>query len=393
MRQIERYVMIELLRVFGVLVTISTLMFVFVGVFTEAQKLDLGFSQILQIMPYFVPSLMPYTIPATSLLTVCVVYGRMAGDCEIIAVRAAGIHIMHLMWPALCLGGSLSLIVYVLSDQVTPWAFQQIENIVALAMEDIFLDKLRSENQINDKDNGFTIVVTDVKGRTLIQPTIRYLPRDGMPTTITAKEAYVEFDMKKQQVGLTLVGIRGNFDGPHRTGYMNYKKIDYALPKATGSAGLRGQRSQDLRKDLDTHFKQLTELYQRQAVETAFALAQGDLATFRCEGFERHKMWMGVVVNKMRILRSEYHSRIAMSVSTFFVVLLGTPFSILMAKKQFLTSFLFCFLPILLVYYPVTMLTQNMSKSGKIDPLWASWIANAILFMAASYNIRRVIQN
>src|SRR4051812_15322170 len=115
MRQLERYVMVELLRIFGVLIVISTLLFVFVGVFSEAQKLDLGIWQILQIMPYFIPSLMPYTIPATMLLSVCIVYGRMAGDSEIIAVRAAGIHIMHLMWPAFFIAATLSVVALILT--------------------------------------------------------------------------------------------------------------------------------------------------------------------------------------------------------------------------------------------------------------------------------------
>ena len=168
MRQVERYVMVELLRVFGGLITVSTLLLVFVGVFGEARKFDLGIWQVLQIMPYVIPSLMPYTIPATLLLSVCVVYGRMAGDNEIIAVRAAGIHVMHLMWPSFFLAGILSVLALFLTDQIIPWSFGNIERIVALAIEDIIFDKLRTENQINDKDHGITINVTGVKGRTLV---------------------------------------------------------------------------------------------------------------------------------------------------------------------------------------------------------------------------------
>jgi lipopolysaccharide export system permease protein len=74
-------------------------------------------------------------------------------------------------------------------------------------------------------------------------------------------------------------------------------------------------------------------------------------------------------------------------------VLLGSPFAILMAKKQFLTSFLFCFMPILVVYYPIAMMTQNLSKSGQIDPAWSAWLANAALLIAALYFIRRVLKN
>lgn len=393
MRQLERYVMVELLRVFGVLITISTLLFVFVGVFSEAQKLDLGIWQVLQIMPYFIPSLMPYTIPATLLLTVCVVYGRMAGESEIIAVRAAGIHIMHLMWPAFFVGATLSIVALILSDQVTPWAFRKVEQIVGLAMEDIFLEKLRVENQIKSREHGITIAVTGLRGRTLIRPTIQFTPSGSKPTTITAKEAHIEFDLRNRQVRLTLIGMRGNFGGHNRTNFMKYQRFTYELPKQSDSVGLRVQRTQDLVKSLDKEYNKQLETRQRQAVEAAFVLAKGDFENFGGQAFQIHQYVFAQIREKIRYLRTEYHSRIAMAVSTFFVVLLGTPFAILMAKKQIMTSFLFCFLPILTIYYPIAMLTQNMSKAGQLDPSWASWIANAVLTIAACYNLRRVLQN
>ena len=114
MRQIERYVMMELLRTFGGLITISTLLLLFVGIFSETRKYKLGILQILQIMPYFVPNMLPYTIPATLLLTVCVVYGRMAGDNEIIAIRASGITLLKLLAPLLAIGIVFSLFLFIL---------------------------------------------------------------------------------------------------------------------------------------------------------------------------------------------------------------------------------------------------------------------------------------
>jgi lipopolysaccharide export system permease protein len=62
-----------------------------------------------------------------------------------------------------------------------------------------------------------------------------------------------------------------------------------------------------------------------------------------------------------------------------------------MARKQFLTSFLFCFLPILTIYYPISMMSQNLSKTGTLDPAWAVWSANAVMGMASSYFLRRVM--
>jgi lipopolysaccharide export system permease protein len=80
-----------------------------------------------------------------------------------------------------------------------------------------------------------------------------------------------------------------------------------------------------------------------------------------------------------------------MAVSCLFFVLLGSPFAIVMARKQILTCFLFCFLPILTVYYPITMMTQNLSKIGTLDPSWAVWSANGVMGLAATYFMRKVM--
>jgi lipopolysaccharide export system permease protein len=394
MRQIERYVMMELLRVFGGLITISTFLLVFVAVFAEAKKFGLGTGQILQIMPFVVPSLMPYTIPATLLLSVCVVYGRMAGDNEIIAVRAAGIHIMHLIWPSFFLAGLLSIAALFLNDQIIPWSFTNIERILTLALEDIIFDKLRTENQINDREHGITINVTGVRGRTLIHPTIRYKPKKGGESFILqAREAQIEFDLKNQKFYLSLWGMQGNLAGKNSTFYLEHDRIPQYLPSRSESAGNRVLRTQDLVRKMEQQRLQMVQSKHHQNVEAAFALARGDFDGLQGSYVMGHQSAFNSAVNEIQNLRTEYYNRFAMSVSCFFFVLLGSPFAILMAKKQFLTCFLFCFLPILTVYYPIVMMTQNMSKSGVIDPMWSAWVANATLMMAGFYYIRRVLVN
>src|SRR6187397_2363389 len=100
---LQRYVFWDLLRTFGLLVLGLTMLLVVVGVVQEAAKNGLGPEQILEILPYIVPSLLPFTIPATLLLTVCVVYGRMSGDQEVTAAKAAGISVWTLLVPSLIL--------------------------------------------------------------------------------------------------------------------------------------------------------------------------------------------------------------------------------------------------------------------------------------------------
>ena len=391
MRLLERYVLGELMRVFGILVTISTLLLVFVGVFGQAKEHDLGYWQILQILPFVLPSLLPYTIPAMLLLSACVVYGRMAGDNEIIAARAAGINVMVLLWPSFFLGGSLSVVSLLVSDQVIPWAFSNIERVITLAMEDIFIDRLRAQSQINMRENGITITVTGVRDRTLIEPVIRYAPRGQKAFTLQASEARLSFDLPHQQVWLELWGAHSNLPGQQQTGYLKYDKIPFPLPQRNRQ--LRGSNLSvnDLQREIRNATEDRQLALNEQAVESVFALSTGNLERLNEPEFLKYQYRVAVGRDSELRLSSDLHNRYAMSVSCLFFVLLGSPFAIVMARKQVLTSFLFCFLPILTVYYPITMMTQNLSKIGTLDPSWAVWSANAVMGLFATYFLRRVM--
>ena len=97
MRLLQRYILLDLFRVFVGLLSVMTVLLVFVGVFQQITENGVGPEQVVRILPFVVPSMLPFTIPATLLLTVCLVYGRMAGDREITAAKAAGVNVMSLL--------------------------------------------------------------------------------------------------------------------------------------------------------------------------------------------------------------------------------------------------------------------------------------------------------
>src|ERR1700731_3130224 len=140
MRLLQKYILGELIRVFLLVVSVLTVLLVFIGAFTRASEDGLGPAEILQILPYLVPSLLPFTIPATMLLTVTLVYGRIAADHEVTAAKAAGISASSLLWPCFIMAAVLSIVSLFLTDQVIPWALSNIEVRVAGMMEQIFLD-------------------------------------------------------------------------------------------------------------------------------------------------------------------------------------------------------------------------------------------------------------
>src|SRR5690606_891826 len=191
---LQRYILGELLKVFSLVLTVLTVLLVFVGVFQQATERGLGPLQLLQVLPFIVPSMLPFTIPAALLLTVSLVYGRIASDQEIVAAKAAGINVISLMLPAFFLGAVLSVGSLLLTDQMIPWAMANIQRTVIAAVEEIFLDRLRTEHQLRYKPKGVDITVSDVVDKRLIHPVFRIQRSNGI-MTVEAEEAFVEFDL------------------------------------------------------------------------------------------------------------------------------------------------------------------------------------------------------
>ncbi len=88
---LQRYVMGEVLRAFLLALLTITIVIVLFMVMVEAAKMGLTPREILHLVPYVIPGSLPYTIPVSLLFSVTVVYGRLASDNEVIAVKTAGL--------------------------------------------------------------------------------------------------------------------------------------------------------------------------------------------------------------------------------------------------------------------------------------------------------------
>ena len=69
--------------------------------------------------------------------------------------------------------------------------------------------------------------------------------------------------------------------------------------------------------------------------------------------------------------------------AAFFFVFLGAPVGIRFAKRDFLSAFITCFLPIILLYYPLTLLGINLGKEGQLNPALALALGNLLLGLLA----------
>ena len=391
MKLLQRTILLEVLRVFSLVLSGITAVLVFVVVFKYAGDMGLGPAQIVRIIPYAVPSMLPFTIPATLLLTVCIVYGRVAGDLELTAAKAAGVNPISLLMPTILLSVVLSAVAFVLTDRVIPWAFQRITIVGVEAIEDIFLSQLKADGKFHHPGTSVDIVVHRVDGNRLIRPIFRYPGQDGRPVVMQAREAIFHFDIANRQMFVDVDAGHAEFsDG----------SMDMLCPQRIPLPWFDTLKKPNARETTLASID--TELADHKVREEVMAsrsdlLAVMTLSAGRFDEFARLIKREGKSdrnrTRRVNKLRTERASRYALACSCLFFSLLGSPFALLRGQTQFLTSFLYCFVPIVAAYYPLMLGVMSQAKSGVLDPTYTVWIGNVGLLIAGIYSIHRLCRH
>src|SRR5579862_5411821 len=145
----QRMILWELIKVFVMSLIVITGILLMAGIVAEASQHGLGPGQILEAIPLLIPSTLPYTIPATTLFACCVVYGRLAADNEILAIKAAGIHLIKVVTPALLLGVVMSGVTMGLYYRIIPYTHCLLRSLVLRDAEEFIYSQLKKNHRIS----------------------------------------------------------------------------------------------------------------------------------------------------------------------------------------------------------------------------------------------------
>jgi len=164
LRILHRYVLWELVRnfatSFGALVAI-----VLVGAVYKPLRHGLGFGELVRFLPYLLPYLYAWVIPAATLASCVMTYGRLAADNELTAITASGVPLWHVCYPALALALLLTLIAIPLNDWLIPHSRVVREReIRELVLEEPFrVGGLAG--QFTTKIGPYKVYVEEVRGK------------------------------------------------------------------------------------------------------------------------------------------------------------------------------------------------------------------------------------
>ena len=401
---LQRYVMGEVFRAFALALLTITCVFVLLTVMTKAASVGLGPYEILTLVPYMIPGSLPYTVPVSLLFASTVVYGRLASDNEVIAVKTAGLSAMVLIWPSLLMGLALSLLLSHLSATMIPDANNAAKKVIFQNMEDFFYKKLKKERVFDLKTWPFLIKVQDVQGRTLIGATFKkradkhgptaLMPRspeaeeqDEWDMVVMSKTAQIKFDFEHEMVhvffsdaNIRQIGVKPN------EGTFKETTVDIPIPgKGDFNAGkmIEEMTVDEMRAKEAENRENIAMARKRQAVAAAWYFGSGRPGLVKWSeiafAYSKYDYWQ----TENKKFETEIQMRQAMAWGTLFFVLLGAPVGILFARRDFLSAFISCFMPIIIVYYPLMLFGVNLCKEGICPYPELVWTGNVMLWLAA----------
>ncbi len=394
MRILTRYVLAELAKVFLLSLTALTVMMVVVGMVREALMQNLPLGQVARLIPYILPDALRIALPATILLAATSVYGRMSGSNEVVAAKSLGISPVALLWPAMAAAFLLSLVTVWLNDLAVSWGRNGAQRVVVEAVEEIAYSMLKAQRRYSSP--RFSINVRDVVDRKLIGPTVTIPARGNTPNVmIRAEEAELHSDQDAKVLKITLRNGTAEVDGVVTVQFPDEYEQEIPLRDASRAKNVSTLPSWTaLRLIPEQKSEQLEAIEQHEnemAARAAYQMLCGDFEGLTGREWETRVAVRESQRQRLYRLMLEPHRRWSAGFSCLCFAWVGAPMAILRRRSEALTSFFLCFLPVLIVYYPLLMYGIDGAKNGTIPPQ-AVWAGNVLLIGWGAWLLRKVMR-
>ena len=354
MRILRNYILKECLQPFTLSISVLTSVFLLGYLPQLANKVinnGVSLTAMSQVFLYYIPILLGYTLPIACLITVMLTLGHMSAENEILAMRASGIHLLHLLIPLVVVGITLCLVVFMLNDRIIPEAYDAQTRILQETGSQDPAAMLEPGSFINAFDK-YIIFIYRLEGDLLYGVRI-YQPAPNRPTrTIIAEQGEFVHVPGKDQLMLKL--INGTTDEPDLQNPNNFYKLNFQTSFIT--MDLSKKKTQSEKKSRAMTLQELSK----------------KISTLR----------------KMSIdpspLIAEYKRRLAWSLSPLIFILVGFPFAAITHRRAKSANLLYALL-FAAPYYILSLACQGMASQNVFNPSLLMWAPNCLGLILAIF--------
>lgn len=342
---IQRYILRELLLAF----CFAFAVVMAVGLLWMASQVlrayeGLGLDAIISVLPMAAGYVAPWALLTAAGLAPTVVYGRLAADNEIVAMRVGGIPARRMIAPAVLFGVLLSGLGYAIQEHVQPAAhFVRRKMVQESALASLrILPPGRQKFQVG----RYILSYLDARHGRMVAPYIVEMDGERVVAEYVAASGGVEFEGAQPRIVLSHPRVsRYRADGQdmHNTAAGD---VPFVLQTADRLKATKGP--DDMSRDELLEFALTTDQPRRR-------------------------------VQALTI----YHVRYAQSAAPLLLVLVSVPIGIYVRKSSRLAGF-GATLPPLITYLVLLFLFQGLGERGRIDPVVAAYTPDAVLAVAAA---------
>ena len=307
-------------------------------------ELNIGLADFIRLFSYLFPNMFLYSIPMASLLGITIGFSRLSNDTEILAFKASGIGIYHVLPPLVVLALIISLITGYFSIMLIPSgdkAMQQMmyqlakEKIDKGIKERVFTEALGDlvvhVDSIDKQTGGWNNVwVSDMRGREI-------------PAITMAQSGTMNTNIDEMIVTLTLRNGNTHIveQGKAQTVSFNRYVINIPLKPLSRAPNFKSRGTMTM-----------VELLQKA---------------------DEH----GRDTSTGRVYHTEFHKRLVLPVGCLILSLLGMPLGLLAGPGKRAIGIPFG-LALYILYYVLFSMARNFANSGTFSVPLVMWAPNTI---------------
>jgi lipopolysaccharide export system permease protein len=383
---IERYVALEILRILCLALLGLSVLYT-AAIAYETIRSGMQITYIWPLLAKMVAYPLYFSVPLCLLFGVTLALGRLTADLELAAMRCHGASHLQVYAPVLALGLACTAGSYFLNGWLVPrlhyekrnlqqYILKQLENLGAGVNRTILLP-----------EGGGSLLVRAYEGTELrgvhidlhrkLQASFLPAVRSELPArlpekvTILAREGRLQLPEDRAGVTLHLRGVEvlvpervagsGGADSFHQK-FEITQTLSIPLSFEPKAPGIKDRIDPELR----AHIAELRR----------------ELATSPENDGVRRRIWAA---------ESEWHRRLAFSLSSFSFALIGASLCFLSERRSRLVPFFAANAIVLVVFYPLLLVGALLGERGYF-PAGAMALSNIVLLGAGIYLLQRVLR-